>query len=85
MDCIAHGVAKSWTRLSDLHFQLNLWNWILKKLSKGTIFKGKFDPHGVGPLPLLKLLGLKLMLSLMPEAEMLTQLLLPEVVQAINK
>ena len=85
MDSIVHGVAKSWTRLSDLHFQLNLWNWILKKLSKGTIFKEKFDPHGEGPLPLLKLLGLKLMLSLMPEAEMLTQLLLPEVVQAINQ
>ena len=22
MDCIAHGVAKSWTRLSDFHFHL---------------------------------------------------------------
>ena len=22
MDCIVHGVAKSWTRLSDLHFQV---------------------------------------------------------------
>ena len=22
MDCIVHGVAKSWTRLSDLHFHL---------------------------------------------------------------
>ena len=31
MDCIVHGVAKSWTRLSDFHFQdlekhLNTWN-----------------------------------------------------------
>ena len=53
-------------------------------MSKGTILKGNFDPHGKGLLPLLKLLGLKLMVSRMPEAEMLTQLLLPEVVQAIN-
>ena len=22
MDCIVHGIAKSWTRLSDFHFQL---------------------------------------------------------------
>ena len=47
--------------------------------------KENFDPHGKGPLPLLKLLGLKLMISWMPEAEMLTHLLLPEVVQAINQ
>ena len=25
MDCIVHGVAKSWTRLSDFHFELPLW------------------------------------------------------------
>ena len=24
MDCIVHGVAKSWTRLSDFHFTLYL-------------------------------------------------------------
>ena len=26
MDCTAHGVAKSWTRLSDLHFHFT-FNW----------------------------------------------------------
>ena len=25
MDCIVHGVAKSWTRLSDFHFHLQKW------------------------------------------------------------
>ena len=24
-DCIAHGIAKSWTRLSDLHFDFSLY------------------------------------------------------------
>ena len=34
MDCIVHGVAKSWTRLSDFHFTslvlfvLNSWGWL---------------------------------------------------------
>ena len=23
MDCIVHGVTKSWTRLSDFHFSIN--------------------------------------------------------------
>ena len=26
MDCIVHGVAKSWTRLSDFHFQFLPFN-----------------------------------------------------------
>ena len=34
MDCIVHGVAKSWTRLGDFHFTslvlfvLNSWAWL---------------------------------------------------------
>ena len=26
MDCIAHGVAKSWTQLSDFHFHTQEWD-----------------------------------------------------------
>ena len=25
LDCIVHGVAKSWTRLSDFHFHFHYW------------------------------------------------------------
>ena len=43
------------------------------------------DPQGNGSLLLLELLGLKLMMSLMPEAETLIQLLLPEAIRTINQ
>ena len=28
MDCIVHGVAKSWTRLSDFHFDVFIKFWL---------------------------------------------------------
>ena len=41
MDCIVHGIAKSWTRLSDFHFHfINVWigldsTFVLKKVWMG--------------------------------------------------
>lgn len=43
------------------------------------------DPLGNRSLLLLELLGLKLMMFLMPEAETLIQLLLPEAILKINQ
>ena len=31
MDCVVHGVTKSWTRLSDFHFITDLGNLIIRK------------------------------------------------------
>ena len=28
MDCIVHGVAKSWTQLSDFHSLTQSWKWV---------------------------------------------------------
>ena len=39
MDCIVHGVAKSWTRQSDSHFQFHC----LERASKGGTERGKQD------------------------------------------
>ena len=43
MDCIVHGVTKSWTRLSDFHF-FTFFSWLLSvkiaqvwELSKGIV------------------------------------------------
>ena len=40
MDCIVHGVAKSWTRLSDFHFT---W-WLSDKESVCQYRRREFDP-----------------------------------------
>ena len=42
MDCIVHGVAKSWTRLSDFHFHfskssLNIWKFMVQVLLKADL------------------------------------------------
>ena len=42
MDCIVHGVAKSWTRLSDFHFHfskssLNIWKFMVQVLLKAGL------------------------------------------------
>ena len=44
MDCIVHGVAKSWTRLSDFHFHFscicgeNQNTQLRKDISKNVLF-----------------------------------------------
>ena len=32
MDCIVHGIAKSWARLSNFHFHMYINLWILKHI-----------------------------------------------------
>ena len=34
MDCIVHGVAKSWTQLSDIHFHFHHWCAMIAQLVK---------------------------------------------------
>ena len=36
MDCIVHGVAKSWTRVSDFHFHFSLQLWRSEVLHQGV-------------------------------------------------
>ena len=44
MDCIVHGVPKSWTRLSDFHFM-----WSLSVLIKHFGGSPKCSPLSLGP------------------------------------
>ena len=37
MDCIVHGVAKSWTQLSDFHFRSHHYSTILVSLMLGNL------------------------------------------------
>ena len=52
MDCIVHGVAKSWTRLSDLHFHLTSTCGAYDKepTSQCRRHRHEFDPW-VGKIP----------------------------------
>ena len=52
MDCIVHGVAKSWTQLSGLHFSLSL---LIAGFPWGSA--GKESPCSVGDLGLILGLG----------------------------
>ena len=48
MDCIVHGVTKSWTRLRDFHFQASLIPQLVKNLpvmqETPVLFLAQEDP-----------------------------------------
>ena len=37
MDCIVHGVTKSWTQLSDFHFHFHQWASLIAQLVKNLL------------------------------------------------
>ena len=52
MDCIVHGVAKSWTRLSDFHFHFSCfvaWIWPVGAMARALGLCGTWSPNCPGP------------------------------------
>ena len=48
MDCIVHGVAKSWTRMSDFHFQMRRFRLQHTGESRMEVQKRAKGPVGPG-------------------------------------